>query len=96
MADRSLSRLCFLMRKFLKNERRDCDRGVRLLERPQAPIKIHWTRLKNRKIRGLRARPTLRSNLPGERAVNREARLGDRKLVFCFSKIYALKTQPTK
>ena len=40
---------------------------------------------------GLRARPTLRSNRPGELAVTREARLGDRKLVFRFSKIYALK-----
>ena len=73
VADRSLSRLCFLMRKFLKNERRACDHRVWLLEWPQAPLvdltaksdalanlKIQWTRIENLKIWGLRARPTLR------------------------------------
>ena len=33
--DRSHSRLCFLMRKFSKNERRACDHRVWLLEWPQ-------------------------------------------------------------
>ena len=35
--------------------------------------------------------PTLRSNRARELAATREASLGDRKLVFCFWKIYALK-----
>ena len=34
----------------------------------------------------------MRSNRPGELAVTQEARLGDCKLVFRFSKIYALKS----
>ena len=47
--------------------------------------------LENQNIRGFRAHPTLRSNRPGELVVTREARIDDRKLVFRFWKIYALK-----
>ena len=100
----SLWRLCFLMRKFSKNERRACDHRVWLLEWPQAPLvdltaksgatanlKFSDFQVESTGFLGLRARPTLRSNRPGELAVTWEARLGDRKLVFRFSKIYALK-----
>ena len=88
------------MRKFSKNEKRACDHRVWLLEWLHAPpidltgptnLKIRWARLENRKFWGLQSRPTLRSNLVGELAVIWETRLGGRKLVFCFSKIYSLK-----
>ena len=45
---------------------------------------------------GFRTRPTLQPHQAGELAVTREARLGDRKLIFCFSKILALKSTATK
>ena len=101
VANRSLSRLCFLMRKFSKNKRRACDHRVWLLEWPHAPLvdltaksgapanlKIQWTWLENQKILRLWARPTMRSNRPAELAVTREARLGDCKLVFRFSFLF--------
>ena len=104
VADRSLSRLCFLMHKFSKNERRACDHRVWLLEWPQAPLvdltaksgapanlKFSDFQVESTGFLGLRARLTWRSNQPGELAATWEARIGDRKIVFRFSKIYALK-----
>ena len=45
---------------------------------------------------GLWSRPTLRSNRAWDLAVTREARLGDRKLIFRLLKIYALKPASLK
>ena len=55
-----------------------------------------YNSLINFQIWGLRSRPTLRSNRPGELAVTRKDRLGDRKLVFRFSKILVLKNTAAK
>ena len=56
-----------------------------------ANLKFSNFQVESSKFLGFRTRPILWSNRLGELSVTREARLGDRKLVFRFSKIYALK-----
>ena len=52
--------------------------------------------VKSTGIKGLVSHQILQSNRAGEFAVTREARLGDRKLIFHFSKIYAFKNMADK
>ena len=55
-----------------------------------ANLKIRWARLENGKIQGLQSNLTLQSNRGGDLVITRDARLGYCKLIFRFSKIFAL------
>ena len=71
---------------FEKNERRACDHRAWPKSGATANFEFSDFQVESTGFLGLGVRLTLPSNQAGELAVTREPRLGDRKLVFCFSK----------